>query len=185
MKLWILLLVAFAAIAQAQEPTSCLKLNHLEVEQHSLHQNQETYVELTFEGTGCRVLSESEGGQARWPKLDIKSASDVTIKVKTAEALQFDQNHILLRARVSLTTSREAALGEHLLPGIVHYKVWNEAGNVVNENLSFHIPVNIVKLPPPRFAERHRILAAILLEIELVAIWPLWIVSNIIGGGGC
>ena len=196
MKTFVALLIVLAAAgARAQSPTPCLKLKKVKVENHVLHQNSETDVTLVFAPKHCSVLRGVHAPGTYWPDLEIQSEPELTASQRDlplpgpepAAADAFSSREEVL-AKVHLSASGNLVLGAHRLPGVVHYKVIDNLGNVSDESLSFEVPITVARPEPVRlpFEERHPVWAKVLFPFEMIALFPLVIVVGLLTGwDGC
>lgn len=190
MKALLVLLIALAAGAHAQQPAPCLKVKKIKVEKRVLHQNGATWATLTFEGKHCVVLDEAKDIGRQGLVFEIAPQPGISASAEIVGAGLFDPAKVRLAdfqageiaASLDLRATPEAALGNHSLPVFLHYWVMDTAGNVHDETLAFSVPVKIVpaeyfRQPGPSFSERHPIWAKVLRPFEIIAIVPMFIVE--------
>lgn len=198
MKALIFLAVALATAAQAQQPTTCLKLNQVKVDHRVVHQYGTTEVKLKFEAKDCYVLTESPNMGRQMPILELQNEKGLTATVGSVGALRFDQSTVSasflkaqeISATVNLAASYAAVLGQHKLAGTIRYKVIDSQGIVSDEMLSFNVPIKVEQTVPypPGFTDRHPVLTMMLVPVGvvvLVALLPLVLLAELMGWDGC
>lgn len=191
-----------ATAVHAQQPAPCLKLTKVKVDNHVLHQNSATQVQLTFEGQHCYVFSGSIARPNEWPFIDFESVPGITIEdTHGIDASRLDQSGAIpFRAQALTETFTMIAgsgleLGEHKIPGHIHYKVVDGQGNMSDETLAFEIPLKVkepkILKPGPydrpdlSFSDKHPVWNKILLPLEIIAFIPLFILAGLISGESC
>lgn len=196
MKRFFVLLIGLACAAAQAQQTPCLKLTKVKVADHVLHQNGVTRIELTFEGRHCYVSGGSLGLPYQRPVVDVESGRGLIAEFKYISASRLNETPVglgVLRAQelsaiLNVIATDGLDLGEHKLPGRIHYAVVDSQGNMSDETLNFEVPIKVappVKPPGPSFSERHPVWAKVLLPFEIIALFPLWILAGLISGESC
>ncbi len=198
MKQMLFLLVAMSSLAvRAQQPAPCLRLSKIEAVEHVLYQNGVTQAELTFEGKNCHVFVGSAGHDLEQPVFKVQREPGLDIRVEMTRTSHLDQATVgarIYRAQqisvvLSLRASPDLTLGEHRLPGTVHYRIMDGLGNISDETLAFTVPIKVeppkVYLPEAPFSERHPIWSKVLLPLEVIAFIPMYILASLMGWDGC
>jgi len=198
MKFSFLLLIALACGAAQAQQAPCLKLKQIMVEDHVLHQNGTTTVELIFEGHGCYLFVGSPvPAPPNWRPFiaEVEGAPGLMVESKGFGARRFDGAFVRVRAQeitetLTLTAIPGLEAGKHKLHGQIHYTVMDSLANTSEETLAFEVPIKVV--PPKKihapgmpFEERHPVWAKILLPLEIIALFPLWVVAGLFYPSSC
>ncbi|HKD81992.1 MAG TPA: hypothetical protein VKH81_20025 [Candidatus Angelobacter sp.] len=194
MKALILATIVVATAVHAQQSTPCLKLTKVKVDNHVLHQTDTTQLHLTFVGQHCYVFRGSLGRPNEWPFIDFKNVPGMVIEsTHGLDASRLDQSSDgaktfraqELSGTFNVTAVSGLELGEYKIPGEIHYKVVDSQGTMSNETLAFEIPLKVKESKPESFSDEHPVWARILLPLEIVALFPLWILAGLISGENC
>ena len=151
MKRSILLVIALATAAQAQQAIPCLSLSKVTVTGHALRQQESTIAKLTFKARNCAVVDLPARTTATFessPGLDI-SVSDVRFKdLDETPASAGSQKARELSLWLTLSASPDFAIGEHTPHGILTYQVIDASGNPAPETLAIDFPFKVVPHKP-------------------------------------
>lgn len=181
MKYLTLLLVMLATIAEAREPgRPCLQLDHVKTQK--LHQKGETYVSLNFK-TSCHLEIQPVHSQM-FEMLDPNG-----IETTIDSLSHWPKSAPEISAFLTVRASKDAALGNQKLHGVVHYKNMASRSDS-EETLSFDVPLKILR-PEPQdtFAHNHPVWDKVLFPFEVVGILivyiPFCLFMTITGQDGC
>lgn len=181
MKKSILLIIALATAAQAQQPAPCLKLAKVDIPGHALGQQESTIARLTFKAHGCAVADLHGYTTATFessPGLNI-AVNDIEFKdsdkTSTSSGIQKAQQVFLL---LKLSTSPDFALGEHTLHGLLTYQAIDSSGNPAPETLEIAVPFKVVPLKAHQES-------AFVQGLQIAGIAVVWIPLMIVLGLEC
>lgn len=204
MKALILATILAATVAHAQQTAPCLKLTKVKVDNHVLHQNSATQIKLTFEGQHCYVFSGSIARPNEWPFIDFEGVPGIAIEsTHGLDAARLDQSSAgagtfraqELSASFNVIAFPGLELGEHKIPGHIHYQVVDSQGNMSDETLAFEFPLQVKEpqrisptyydRPPVGFAEKHPVWNKVLLPLVIIAFIPLFILAGLVSDWQC
>jgi hypothetical protein len=152
MKRFFALLIGFACAAACAQPSvPCLRLSRVAIANHSLRQQEDTVVTLTFKARNCAVAELRDRTTAAFessPGLDI-ALSDVGFKdlddTRTSTGIQKARE---LSLSLKLSASPDLAVGEHTLHGLLSYQVIDASGNPTPETLAIGFPFKVAPYKP-------------------------------------
>ena len=80
---------------------------------------------------------------------------------------------------------RTCGFGKHTLAGVLHYQVIDERGNLSDETLDLAKTFKVGVPKGPEFSERHPVWANVLFQLEMIALFPLWLLSGMFDPSSC
>jgi hypothetical protein len=176
MKYLILLVAMLTTVAEAKEPlSSCLRVKDVNTEK--VGQRNETYIGLTLESS-CPVKMEAPDGL---PVFEFQDADGLQTTVASTDWLQSGIFVVL-----QVEASKDAALGNQKLHGLMHYKGL-VSGSYADEILSLDVPVKVVQPKPVEtsFADDHPVWDKVLLAGMIIVAIPYCVLMLVIGHPVC
>ena len=148
MKKSILLIIALAAAAQAQQAVPCLRLS--KVTDNTVTQQESTIAQLTFKAQNCAVLHLEGLTTATFvslPGLDMSVMYFTFTDLDETPAGAGNQKASELSLLLRLSPSPDLAVGEHTFHGLLTYQVLDASGNPAPETLPIDFPFTVA---PPK-----------------------------------